>query len=135
MTAAIYKDRKTSGNFCRLALAMVFCACSAMGFAQAGKSCNSPLPSVVFASNKATLTETAKKLLATVASELKNNPNCTITVINYPQTSKSSQGLCQKRLEIVKIYLIEREGISADRINTDCEAGGGNPNVSDIRWN
>ena len=136
MPATIYcKDRKISSKFGRVALAMVFCAFSAMVFAQAGKSCNSPLPTVIFASNKATLTETAKKILAKVADELRNNPNCSIIIIANTVASKSGQTLCQKRIEIIKIFLIENLGISADRLPTICEVGGRNPNIVDIRWN
>ncbi len=31
------------------------------------------------------------------------------------------------------MYLIEKEGISADRITTSCEIGGGDANTIDIR--
>jgi outer membrane protein OmpA-like peptidoglycan-associated protein len=59
-------------------------------------------------------------MLATVAAKMKANPTCNITINGYPETSKASQANCQKRLETIKIYLIEKEGISADRINTNC---------------
>jgi hypothetical protein len=61
-----------------------------------------------------------RNMLAKVAEKMKANPTCTITINGYPETSKASQANCQKRLETIKIYLIEKEGISADRINTNC---------------
>jgi len=61
-----------------------------------------------------------KALLATVAAKMKANPTCNITINGYPATSKSSQAVCQKRLENVRNYLRDTEGISADRITINC---------------
>ena len=72
-------------------------------------------------------------MLANVASKLKNNPSCNITVSAYPAASKASQALCNKRLDAIKTYLTEKEGISADRITTNCEVGGGDVNTVDIK--
>ncbi len=72
-------------------------------------------------------------MLATVASQLKNNAECSIIVTGYPAASKASQALCNKRVAAVKAYLTEKEGISADRIDTNCEVGGGDANVVDIK--
>ncbi len=74
-------------------------------------------------------------MLASVASKLKANPTCMISVFGYPEASKASQANCQKRLEAIKIYLIEKEGISADRVTTNCEVGGGDKNSVDIKCN
>ena len=74
-------------------------------------------------------------MLATVAAKLKANPNCMITIYGYPEASKKSQANCQKRLELIKIYLIEKENISADRITTNCEVGAGDKNSVDIKCN
>ena len=75
----------------------------------------------------------AKAMLSTVAAKLKDNANCSITVTGYPAASKASQALCNKRIGAVKTYLTEKEGISADRIDTHCEVGGGDANVVDIK--
>jgi hypothetical protein len=72
-------------------------------------------------------------MLATVASKLKSSANCTITVTGYPAASKASQALCNKRVDAIKAYLTETEGISADRIHTNCEVGGGDANTVDIK--
>ena len=91
------------------------------------------LPSISFRGNTSTLTADAKAMLATVASKLKENANCNITITGYPAASKASQALCDKRTQAIKQYLIEKEGISADRISTHCEIGGGDANTIDIK--
>ncbi|MEO6188168.1 MAG: OmpA family protein [Ginsengibacter sp.] len=96
------------------------------------------LPSLSFAGrgrNSAALSNDAKAMLATVASKLKNNADCSITVTGYPAASKASQALCNKRIDAVRTYLTETEGISGDRITTNCEVGGGDSNTVDIKSN
>jgi hypothetical protein len=97
------------------------------------KNCPSDYPSLSF--KGAGLTADAKAMLATVAAKLKASPNCNITLTGYPETSKASQANCQKRVEAAKNYLVEKEGISADRITTNCEIGGGDKNTVDIKSN
>ena len=100
----------------------------------ADNTCNiGDLPSISFKGNTSSLTADAKAMLATIASKLKGNGNCNITVTGYPAASKASQALCGKRVEAIKMFLIEKEGISADRITTNCEAGGGDANTIDIK--
>ncbi|MEO6639402.1 MAG: OmpA family protein [Ginsengibacter sp.] len=91
------------------------------------------LPSVSFRGNGGSLSSDAKAMLATVASKLKNNADCGITVTGYPAASKASQALCNRRIAAVKAYLTETEGISGDRIDTSCEVGGGDSNTVDIK--
>ena len=92
------------------------------------------LPSVSFRGNAGNLSSDAKAMLATVASKLKDNANCSITVTGYPKATKASQALCNKRVAAVKTYLTEKEGISADRIETNCDpTGGGDANTVDIK--
>ena len=99
------------------------------------QNCPCDYPSLSFKGNSIVLSGDNKAMLATVASKLKANPNCMITINGYPETSKASQANCQKRLDAVKIYLIEKEGISADRITTNCEVGGGDKNTIDVKCN
>jgi len=97
-------------------------------------ACNlTNLPSISFKSNKTDLSSDAKAMLATVASDLKSSAACSISVTGYPAASKASQALCNKRTELIKKYLVETEGISADRIDVNCEVGGGDINTVDIR--
>jgi outer membrane protein OmpA-like peptidoglycan-associated protein len=97
-------------------------------------ACNlGDLPSISFKGKTGVLSRDAKAMLATVASKLKASANCSINVTGYPATTKASQSLCAKRLEAIKAYLSEKEGISAERIVTNCEPGGGDVNVVDIK--
>jgi outer membrane protein OmpA-like peptidoglycan-associated protein len=97
--------------------------------------CPSDYPSISFKNNSLALSADAKSMLATCAAKLKGNPNCSITVTGYPETDKRSQAACQKRVDAIKTYLVEKEGISADRITTNCEVGGGDKNTVDIKSN
>jgi outer membrane protein OmpA-like peptidoglycan-associated protein len=98
-------------------------------------TCPSDYPSVSFKGATVTLNSDCKAMLSTVAGKMKANPNCTITVNGYPEASKASQAVCQKRLDAIRMYLVETEGISTDRISTNCEVGGGDKNTVDIKSN
>jgi outer membrane protein OmpA-like peptidoglycan-associated protein len=94
------------------------------------------LPSITFRSRSSSaLSSDAKAMLATVASKLKSSASCSITVTGYPAASKASQALCNKRVDAIRAYLTENEGISSDRITTNCEVGGGDANTVDIKAN
>ena len=67
------------------------------------------------------------------STKLKANANCNISITGYPAASKASQALCSKRTQAIKQYLMEQEGISSDRITTNCEIGGGDANTVDIK--
>lgn len=98
--------------------------------------CPCDYPTLIYKGNTTGLSNDNRNMLKTVAEKLKANPNCTITINGYPETSKASQAACQKRLETIKIYLIEKEGISADRVVTSCEGiGAGDKNSVDIKCN
>ncbi len=100
-----------------------------------GTACPADYPSVSFRGNGSSLTSDAKAMLANVAAKMKASPNCTITINGYPEASKASQAVCQKRLDAIKMYLVETEGISADRVSTNCEVGGGDKNTVDVKSN
>lgn len=95
--------------------------------------CPTDFPSVSFKGNASTLAADSKALLSSVAAKLKANPSCNITINGYPEASKASQAVSQKRLEAVKLYLVQTEGISAERISTNNEIGGGDKNTVDIK--
>src|SRR6218665_3702542 len=98
-------------------------------------ACPTDYPSVTFRNGSASLSSDAKAFVANTAAKLKANAACTITINGYPEASKASQALCQKRVDAIKAYLTETEGISADRISTNCEIGGGDKNTVDIKSN
>ena len=102
---------------------------------QAGKCNIGDLPSISFKGNTNTISNDAKAMLATVASKLKGNADCTISVIGYPAASKASQAVCNRRVSAIKSYLTEVEGISGDRIQVSCQVGGGETNTVDIKVN
>ncbi len=91
------------------------------------------LPSISFHGNNTRLSSDAKAMLATIGTKMKSNAECSISVTGYPAASKASQALCNKRLELIKTFLSESEGISVDRIETNCEVGGGDSNTVDIK--
>jgi len=97
--------------------------------------CPSDYPSLSFKGNSPALSSDAKAMLASVAAKLKANPTCTVTINGYPEASKASQAVCQQRTDAVKAHLVQKEGISADRISTNCEIGGGDKNTIDIKSN
>jgi outer membrane protein OmpA-like peptidoglycan-associated protein len=98
-------------------------------------TCPTDYPSVSFKGNTASLSSDNRAMLATVAAKMKANPTCNITINGYPEASKASQAVCQKRVDAIKMHLVEKEGISADRISTNCEVGGGDKNTVDIKSN
>ncbi len=98
-------------------------------------ACPTDYPSVNFRNGSASISSDAKAMLSTVAAKLKANPNCSITLNAYPEASKASQALAQRRLDAAKAYLVDKEGISTDRITTNSEIGGGDKNTVDISSN
>jgi len=97
--------------------------------------CPSNYPSLPFKGNASALSTDAKALLSNVAAKLKANPKCNISINGYPEASKASQAICQERVDAVKLYLTQKEGISTDRITTNCEVDGGDKNTVDIKSN
>ena len=97
-------------------------------------ACNlGDLPSISFRNNSNSLNSDAKAMLATVGSKMKESAACSITINGYPAASKASQARCNNRLQAIKAYLVETEGISSDRIDVNCEIGGGDANTVDIK--
>ncbi|CAN5894319.1 hypothetical protein BH11BAC4_BH11BAC4_20090 [soil metagenome] len=92
-------------------------------------------PSLDFKNNSPALGNDEKAAIATIAEKMKASPDSRIIIKGHPETSKSSQALCQKRVEAIKKRLIEKEGISADRITTICEIGSGEKNTVEIITN
>jgi outer membrane protein OmpA-like peptidoglycan-associated protein/opacity protein-like surface antigen len=97
--------------------------------------CPSDYPSLTFKSKSLSIGADMKKMLGTVAAKLKANPKCGIVLNGYPEASKASQAACEKRLDAVKMYLIQKEGISGDRISTFSEVGSGDKDTIDIKSN
>lgn len=97
-------------------------------------ACNiGDLPSISFTGRSVSLNNDAKAVLASVAEKIRNNPNCRIAVIGYGESSKSAQQLSWDRVNAVINYMVEKEGISADRFIFKYGEGGGDGNTVDLR--
>jgi OmpA-OmpF porin, OOP family len=91
------------------------------------------LPSITFKGKTYVINASAKALLADVAAQLRNNPNCKVTLAGHPAANKAAQALNQKRVDAIKTDLIEKEGISSDRIIPMYDAGEGDVHTIDLR--
>ena len=91
------------------------------------------LPSVTFSGKSVTLSKDAQSLLATVGSRMRNNPECKVVAIGYCNSTKQEQQLSWDRVNAVINYLVEKEGISADRFIFQYGQDGGDCNTVDLR--
>ncbi|OQY94171.1 MAG: hypothetical protein B6D37_09205 [Sphingobacteriales bacterium UTBCD1] len=91
------------------------------------------LPSVAFKTNSNNLSEDAKAVLATVGSRMRNNPECKVVVVGYCSSSKKEQQLSWDHVNAVITYLVEKEGINADRFIFNYGQEGGDCNTVDLR--
>ncbi|MBV4358132.1 OmpA family protein [Pinibacter aurantiacus] len=91
------------------------------------------LPSVSFGAKSVSLSKDAKAVLAGVAQKMKDNANCKVAVVGYGESSKSAQQLSWDRVNAVINYLVEKEGINADRLIFKYGEGGGDANTVDLR--
>ncbi len=91
------------------------------------------LPSINFAGNGTALSTEAKALVGSVASSLRGNPNCKLVVCGSAAKSKSGQALGQKRVDAIVKYLVEVQGISADRVIAQYDCHEGDPSVVELR--
>jgi outer membrane protein OmpA-like peptidoglycan-associated protein len=73
------------------------------------------LPSISFKSGSNQLDADAKAVLATVATRLRNSPECKVVVAGYGSSTKKEQQLSWDHVNKVITYLVEQEGISSDR--------------------
>ncbi len=91
------------------------------------------LPSVAFKAGSNKVSDDAKAVLATVASKLRNSPECKVVVIGYCASNKKEQQLSWDHVNAVINYLVEKEGISADRFIFNYGQDGGDCNTVDLR--
>lgn len=114
------------------------CPCpeGCVGVAPPEKTCAEklgPLPSVSFAKNSNKLGDDAKAVLATVAAKLRNNPGCNVVVVGYCSSNKKEQQLSWDHVNAVINYMVDKEGISADRFIFNYGQEGGDCNTVDLR--
>lgn len=102
--------------------------------AAAPPACNLvDLPSINFAGNSSSLSAEGKALVGSVASSLRGNPECKLIVCGSAAKSKSGQALGQKRVDAIVKYLVEVQGISADRVVAQYDCHEGDPSVVELR--
>jgi outer membrane protein OmpA-like peptidoglycan-associated protein len=90
------------------------------------------LPSVTFGkTNK--LDDDAKAALSTVAARMRNNAGCKVVVIGYCSSNKKEQQLSWDHVNAVITYLVEKEGISQDRLIFNYGQEGGDCNTVDLQ--
>jgi outer membrane protein OmpA-like peptidoglycan-associated protein len=91
------------------------------------------LPSVAFTGKSANLSDDAKAVLSTVAAKMRSNPDCKVVVIGYCSSTKQEQQRSWERVNAIINYLVEKEGISADRFIFRYAEAGGDCNTVDMR--
>lgn len=106
---------------------------SLMQFGIRGRCNIGDLPSITFRGRGVTLNNDSRALLAGVATKIRDNSECKIAVIGYCASSKSEQQLSWDRVNAVINYLVEKEGISADRFIFKYGQEGGDCNTVDLR--
>jgi outer membrane protein OmpA-like peptidoglycan-associated protein len=74
------------------------------------------LPSIQFRGSAVRLSNEAEAILATVANQLKANPGCKVRVSGHGASNKSAQQLSWDRVNAVIRFLVERQGLSDNRI-------------------
>ena len=91
------------------------------------------LPSISFKAGSNSLSNDAKTVLASVAARMRNNPECRFVVIGYCSSNKKEQQLSWDHVNTVINYMVDNEGISADRFIFNYGQEGGDCNTVDLR--
>ena len=91
------------------------------------------LPSVNFKQGTIKINDDAKALLASVGARLRNSPECKVVVVGYCSSNKREQQLSWDRVNAVINYLVEKEGLSAERFIFQYGQDGGDCNTVDLR--
>ncbi|MGG9963237.1 hypothetical protein [Ferruginibacter sp. SUN106] len=75
-----------------------------------------------------------EKIAVSFKDRLLLDSSLKIIVLNYPETSARSQVRCNRIVENIRFYLVEKAKINSDKVSTNCEVGGGPSNVIDIQF-
>lgn len=105
---------------------------SLMEYGIKGKCNIGSLPSITFKGRSVALSNDAKALLASVAQKMKENSDCKVAVVGYCSSSKTEQQLSWDRVNAIINYLVDKEGISADRFIFKYGEEGGDCNTVDM---
>ena len=103
------------------------------GLAKPDKECHlGYVPPVVFKKGSDALSNDAKSILTSLGGMLKVSANCKVKIVGHPLADKRSQARNQKRIDAVVKYLVETQGITADRVEAVYDGGAGDENTVDI---
>ncbi len=91
------------------------------------------LPSIAFTGKSVKISKDAEAVLATVADKIRNNPNCKVVVTGYGEPSKAAQQLSWDRVNAVINHLVEKQGISSERLIFRFGEQGGDASTVDMR--
>ncbi|MFM7839621.1 MAG: OmpA family protein, partial [Chitinophagaceae bacterium] len=78
------------------------------------------------------LSAEANAMMAIVAQRIRDNANCKVAVVGYCSANKSEQQLSWDRVNAIINYLVDKEGISADRFVFKYGQEGGDCNTVDL---
>lgn len=103
------------------------------GLVGVDKSCHlGYVPPIVFKKGSDALSNDAKSVLTSLGGMLKASENCKVKIVGHPLADKRSQARNQKRIDAVVKYLVETQGITADRVEAVYDGGAGDENTVDI---
>jgi outer membrane protein OmpA-like peptidoglycan-associated protein len=91
------------------------------------------LPSISFKAGSNKLSDDAKAVLSTVAAKIRNNAGCKVVVIGYCSSNKKEQQLSWDHVNVVINYMVDKEGINADRFIFNYGQPDGDCNTVDLR--
>ncbi len=99
----------------------------------AAQNCSITLPSISFIGSSTRLSVQQQQILQVAAKSIRNNPGCNFSVVGYCSYSKYLVQRGALRVNAVIKYLVEKQGIRAERlIPVFGEEGGDCPTV-DLR--
>ncbi|MBI2729651.1 MAG: hypothetical protein HYX40_02670 [Sphingobacteriales bacterium] len=90
------------------------------------------IPPIVFKKGADALSNDAMSILTSLGGMLKVSPVCKVKVVGHPLADKRSQARNQKRIDAVVKYLVETQGVTADRVEAVYDGGAGDENTVDI---
>lgn len=94
---------------------------------------SAPAPVISFMPRSSSLDSQAKASLETVAKQIRNNPAIRYTVSGYSGPSRIERQQSSDQVVSVINYLVDKEGISPDRLNYKSGLQGGTSNTVSIR--
>lgn len=100
-------------------------------FSQEDKCNIDQLPSLQFRSRSVKISRTDSALLVNVSEQIKQSPECKIKVSGHAEGSKMGQQTSWERVHSVINFLVEKRGISPERLIFEY-GNEGNPNTVDL---